>query len=97
MSIVTPSLSQLISGRGLPLAAQSRVTFSPAMTTVDLGVAMKTGAMMLSPDSAPNKNISTYTTRKSWGKSGLIEIFKSTHLSLYYPQEKGLEQRNFYF
>ena len=46
MSIETPSSSQLMVGLGLPLAAQSKVTFIPSVATVDLGVAINSGAMV---------------------------------------------------
>lgn len=45
MSMKSPSFSHLISGLGLPLAAQSRVTFVPSILTVGLGIAMNSGAI----------------------------------------------------
>lgn len=50
-STVVPSLSQVISGRGWPLAAHSNVTRLPSVTTVLRGVARKLGASGRPPSS----------------------------------------------
>lgn len=49
--MVVPSLSQVMSGRGCPLAAHSSVTLEPSITTVLRGVARKLGASGRPPSS----------------------------------------------
>ena len=61
-STVVPSFSQVISGRGCPFAAHSKVTFEPSSATVLRGVARKLGASLRSPSSASSASTVSFAS-----------------------------------